>query len=249
MEVLEVALRPVLTGSQDPNQQEAARLRDELDALLTGVFGAIVVRCLDKVIRPFFGRGQAQLTELADRVDRHDPAFAEFFQLASRFDVVFRMTPAIVSASLREVAGMLPLAESSAFDSAVELMTVFILLPADGAERRQQLAVLAGTDEPTVGEARLREELLDALLVKSTEFAVGMIAPSVRMTTLIALEQGPVPLATLYEDAKAAGQAAVAAIGHAAGAVAQWPTSSAGSSSTGRCARRTCATSATSCGR
>jgi hypothetical protein len=39
------------------------------------------------------------------------------------------------------------------------------------------------------------------------------------MSTLIALEQGPVPLATLYEDAKAVGQAAVAAIDHAAGAV------------------------------
>ncbi len=215
MEVLEVALQGTLTNV-DVDPREAARLRDELDALLTGVFGALVVRCLDTVIRPFFARGQEQLEQLAQVVDRNDPAFAAFFQLANRFDVVFRITPPLVSAMLREMAGVLPLAESSAFDSAVELMTVATLLPADSAQRRHQLAVLAGSDDPTVGDARLGTELLDALFVKSTEFAVGMIPPSIRMSTLIALEQGPVPALTLFEDARTIGVAAVAAIEHVA---------------------------------
>lgn len=216
MEVLEVALQGALT-SVDVDPRAATRLRDELDTLLTGVFGAIVVRCLDSVIRPFFARGQQQLEQLAQVVDRNDPAFAGFFQLANRFDVVFRITPTLVSAMLREMAGVLPLAENSAFDSAVELMTVATLLPADSAQRRHQLAVLAGSDDPTVGDARLGTELLDALFVQSTEFAVGMIPPSIRMSTLIALEQGPVPVLTLFEDARTIGVAAVTAIERVAG--------------------------------
>ena len=220
LEVLEAVLLPVITGPQDPDPQQSARVRDELDALLTGMFGAIVVRCMNGVIRPYFARGEAQLNELADIVDRRDPAFAEFFRLANEYDVVFRMSPAIVSATLREVAGVLDLAESSAFESAVELMTVFVLLPAENAERRRQLAVLAGTDDPRIGEAKLHEDLLDALFIKSTAFALGMVPPSIRMSTLIALDQGPVPLLTLFEDVKAIGEATVAAIDHAAGAVA-----------------------------
>ena len=219
LEVMEVALLPLLTAPDNPDPAKAAKVRDELDALLTGLFGAIVVRCLDTVIRPFFGRGQVQLNELADKVDRHDPAFAEFFALANEYDVVFRMSEAVVSAALHETAGVLHLAESSAFNSAVELMTVFVLLPQDNSERRAQLAKLAGTDDPRIGDAALREQLLDALFVKSTAFALGMIPPSIRMSTLIAADQGPVPLITLYHDVVAIGESTVAAI-EAAHAVA-----------------------------
>ena len=211
LDTVEVALLPLLTADENPGNQQAAQVRDELDALLTGLFGALVVRCLDTVIRPFFARGATQLRQLADRVDRHDLAFAEFFRLANEYDVVFRISEAIVSESLRETAGILELAERSAFNSALDLMEAFVLLPA-GAERRKQLAELASTDNPRIGDAALQEQLLDALFVKSTAFAAGMIPPSIRMSTLIAADQGPVPLATLYHDVVAIGESTVAAI-------------------------------------
>lgn len=216
LELLDVAVQPLLALAEPIDAAAAACWRDVLDTQLTGTFGALVVRCLDTVVRPFFGAAEKQLTALADRVDRADPAFAEFFRLANEAEVVFRISPAIVAAGLREIAGVLDLAEHSAFDSAVELMTVFTLLPVDDADRRQQLAILAGTNDPRIGSARLRTELLDAMLVRSSEFALGMILPSIRMTTLIALDQGPVSLVTLYQDARVVARAAGDAIEAAA---------------------------------
>jgi hypothetical protein len=216
LDVLETALPPLLTAANEPDATKAAQVRDELDTLLTGVFGAMVVRCLNHVVSPFFDRGQQQLQELAEHVDRRDPAFAEFFALANEADVVFRISPSVVSAALRETATMVGVAKETAFAGAVELMNAFVLLPAETSERRAQLAVLADSDDPRVGDARLREQLLDALFVKSTQFAVEMVPPSVRMTSLIALDQGPVPLVTLYQDAVQVGLTATVAISDAA---------------------------------
>lgn len=212
--VVEEALVPALTAT---DEKEAARVRDELDTLLTGMFGAIVVRCMDAVIRPFFSEAEVQLTELADHIDRDDPAFADFFKAANEVDVVFRISPAIVSASLREIAGILDLAEHSAFDSGVKLMRSFVLLPADSAERRAQLARLSGTDEARISQGQLQSELLEAVFVDSTEFALGMIIPSLHMSTLIAIDQGPLPLVTLYTDAEQVGVSTAAAITDLAG--------------------------------
>jgi hypothetical protein len=198
LEVIEQALVPALAVS---DEREAARVRDVLDTLLTSMFGAIVVRCMNTVIRPFFGRAQTQLAELADKVDRNDPMFAGFFKAANEADVVFRISPAIVSASLHQMAAILPMAEHTAFDSAVELTTAFTLLPADSAERRAQLAHLAGTDEARISDGQLWSDLLDAAFVKSSKFALLMVPPSIEMSTMIAVDQGPLPLVTLYTDA------------------------------------------------
>lgn len=220
LDVLEAALLPLFTDPDQPDPTRASQARDELDTLLTGVFGAMIVRCLNHVISPFFDRGQQQLMELADHVDRHDPVFAQFFALANEFDVVFRITEPIVSAALRETAAMIGIAKESAFAGAIELMHAFVLLPADTTERRAQLAILADTGDPRIGETRLRQELLDALFVKSTQLAVEMVPPSIRMTSLIALDQGPVPLVTLFRDAEKIGHTTVAAINDAAHTVA-----------------------------
>jgi hypothetical protein len=216
LDVVEQALVPALAAT---DKREAAQVRDELDTLLTGMFGAIVVRCMNAVIRPFFSRAEVQLTELADHVDgladhlaRADPEFADFFKVANEADVVFRISPAIVSASLREIAGVLDLAEHSAFDSAVKMMRSFVLLPADSAERRAQLARLADGSEARITEGQLRSDLLEAVFVDSTEFALGMVGPSIRMSTVIAADQGPLPLVTLYTDAVQVGTSTAAAI-------------------------------------
>jgi len=216
LDVLETALLPLLTEPGPPDAAHAARARDELDTLLTGVFGAMVVRCLTHVIEPFFDRGHDQLLELADRVDRRAPEFAEFFALANEYDVVFRISPEVVEAALRETADMIVVAHETAFRGAVELMEAFVLLPAETPERREQLAVLADGDGPRVGDAALRTELLDALFARSSLFAVEMVPPSVRMTSMIALDQGPVPLVTLYGDAQQVARSSAAAINDAA---------------------------------
>ena len=214
LDVVEQALVPALAAT---DKREAAQVRDELDTLLTGMFGAIVVRCMNAVIRPFFSHAEVQLTELADHVDgladhlaRADPAFADFFKVANEADVVFRISPAIVSASLREIAGVLDLAEHSAFDSAVKNDEVLRAAP-DG-QRSAQLALLADGSEARISEGRLRSDLLEAVFVDSTEFALGMIPPSIRMSTLIAADQGPLPLVTLYTDAVQVGTSTAAAI-------------------------------------
>jgi hypothetical protein len=199
LEVIEQALVPALAVK---DQTSSAEMRDVLDTLLTSMFGAIVVRCLNAVVRPFFDKAETQLTDLADHVDRNDPALSDFFKAANQADVVFRISPAIVSESLRQVAAMLDLAEHSAFESAVELMTAFVLLPEEAPERRAQLAKLAGKDEARISDGQLTTDLIDALFVKSSQFAIGMIPPSILMSSIIAADQGPLPLATLYTEAR-----------------------------------------------
>jgi hypothetical protein len=190
----------------------AARLRDELDTQLTQLVGAMVVRVLDRLARPWFAVGAQQLRDLADRVDRSDPAFAEFFAIANDFSVVFRINEVIVATVLRETADILHLVETSGFDSALGLLRAFVLLPESSTERRAQLAALSGTDDARIGDAALWSQLVEAMLVDSTELAVGMIPPSIRVSTVIAVEQGPVPLITTVQGAIQVGVAIGGAI-------------------------------------
>ena len=213
LEIVDTALPALFTTATDWTPRKAARLRDQLDTQLTQLFGALTVRIMNRVVRPYFRRGPEQLRELADRVDRSDPAFAEFFALANQFSALFRINEVIVAAALRETAEILALVESSGFESAIKLMESFVLLPEDNTERRAQLARLAGTDEARTGDDKLWGQLVEAMFVDSHLLALGMIPPSIRMSTLIAIEQGPLPLVSLFEDAKQIGRAMEQAIG------------------------------------
>jgi hypothetical protein len=215
LDVVEVALLPAVNAT---GSEASARSRDELDTLLTGLFGAIVLRCLQHVIRPFFAQGRDQLRALADRLEgsRDDPVFAEFFRLVNERTVVFRLTPKIVITGLREAADVITLADGTTFESVVKLTRAFVLLPTDTQERRNRLQKLAEGDQPPIGNSELLTGVLEALLKDTTGFAVGLVGPSMRMTTLVALEQGLGALEVLSADAreivKAAGEAIEAAV-------------------------------------
>nr|BFE70095.1 hypothetical protein GCM10020092_033960 [Actinoplanes digitatis] len=205
LEVAALALPALVAG--DLTAADAQRLRDQLDVLLTQLFGPLVIRVSDSVLRPYFRQGAVQLRALADAVDRADPAYADFFAVANRFGLIFRINETIVSAALRETAEIVSIVESVGFDSALKLMNAFVLLPEPALERRAELARLVGGDAARVGDAELRAGLLEAMFVDSHELALRMIPPSLRMSALIAAEQGPLPLVTLFNDAKAVGAA------------------------------------------
>jgi hypothetical protein len=205
LEIAELALP--LAVAPDLTSQGAARLRDQLDAQLIQLVGAATVRSLDRVVRPYFARGADQLRELADRVDRQDPAFAEFFAIANDASALFRVDEVVVATALRETADILHLVETSGFDSALGLLRAFVLLPENDAQRRAQLAALSGTDEARIGDDALWTQLVEAMIVDSTELALGMIPPSLRMSTVIALQQGPLPLLTVAQEAVIAARA------------------------------------------
>jgi len=205
LEIVELALPLVL--APDLTNQGAARLRDQMDAQLTQLVGAATVRSLDHVVRPYFARGADQLRELADRVDRQDPAFAEFFAIANDVSALFRVDEVVVAAALRETADILHLVETSGFDSALGLLRAFVLLPENDAQRRAALAELSGTDKARIGDDALWAQLVEAMIADSTELAVGMIPPSLRMTTVIAIQQGPLPLLTVAHEAAVAARA------------------------------------------
>ncbi len=205
LEIAELALP--LAVAQDLTTQGAARLRDQLDAQLTQLVGITTVRSLDRVVRPYFARGAEQLRELADRVDRQDPVFAEFFAISNDVSALFRVDEIVVATALRETADILHLVETAGFDSALGLLQAFVLLPESDVQRRAQLATLAGTDEARIGDDALWAQLVEAMIVDSTELALGMIPPSVRMTTVIALQQGPLPLLTVAQEAVIAARA------------------------------------------
>jgi hypothetical protein len=204
LDVLTVALPPLLAGPDNPDGERARRARDEVDTLLTGVFGAMVVNAMDTCLSPYFDSGPEELRRLADRVEhdqRDDPLLAEFFALANGWSVVFRINRTVVAASLRETADILPMARTTAYASGRDLLLGWVQLASGESERIAQLEKLAGSDEPPGGESGLIVRLLDALLGESTEFALRMVPHSLKMSTLISLEQGPVPLSALREEA------------------------------------------------